>query len=50
MSIHPSFKPQKGGSKKRNVLTRYERIRKMTEKGTFIEGSSPYNLPKTKTS
>jgi small basic protein (TIGR04137 family) len=48
MSIDKSLKRKAGLTRQRCVLTRAERILKMMENGTFPEGRSPFNLPKTR--
>lgn len=44
MSRHPSLKTNKKGAGKRNVLTRFERLALLKEKGTQIK--SALHLPK----
>ena len=47
MSLDRSLKTGSGLSRHRNVLSRAERIGRLTEKGKFdITSSSPLNLPK----
>ena len=48
MSLHRSLKTQPAAlNQHRNVLTRAERITKLTEKDLFVDGeSSPLGLPK----
>lgn len=49
MSLHKSLS---GGSKlsgQRNVLTRAERLQRLTEEGRFVEGDPVYGLPKVRT-
>ena len=48
MSIHPSLKTKSGAlNQHRNVLTRDERVAKLTESERFVGGaSSPLGLPK----
>ncbi len=48
MSQHQSLKVDSVGSKHRNVLSRIERIKKMTEQKRWKEESSAFNLPKMK--
>lgn len=48
MSQHQSLKVDSVGSKHRNVLSRIERIKKMTEQKRWKEGASAFNLPKMK--
>lgn len=48
MSIDKSLKRKGGMSRVRCVMTRAERIAKMMENGTFADGRSPFNLPKTR--
>ncbi len=47
MSIHPSLRPSKGGGH-RSVFKRFERIKILSEKGKWQEGSSVFGLPKVK--
>ncbi len=50
MSIHPSLKGADTLSGERSVLTRVERITKLTQDGKFDEeSSSVWNLPKVRT-
>ncbi len=50
MSIHPSLKGADTLSGERSVLTRVERITKLTQDGKFDEeNSSVWNLPKVRT-
>ena len=47
MSIDNSLKSGSGLAKHRNVLTRTERIAKLSEQGKFdMDGSTPTGLPK----
>ena len=48
MTIDGSLKRKGRLSRSRNVLKRSERIAKMTERGRFEEGDSPFGLPKTR--
>ena len=48
MTIDKSLKVKKGVSRSRNVLTRVERIEKLSEMDKWSEGDSPFNLPKTR--
>ena len=48
MSIDKSLRRKGGMIKQRCVLTRAERIAKMTENGSFTDGRSPFGLPKTR--
>ena len=49
MSQHPSLKVSSAGKRHRNVLKRYERIRKLKEKESWTEGkNSVFGLPKVK--
>ena len=48
MSIDKSLKRKGGMTRTRCVLKRSERILKMLENGTFVEGRSPFALPKTR--
>jgi len=47
MSINKSLKNRKG-NKKKNVLTRLERIKQLVEKGLWKKGDKVSKLPKTK--
>ena len=51
MTMHGSFASKGGFAKKRNVLTRIERIEKLQAKGLWSKDkkSSIYNLPKVRT-
>ncbi|MCD4824128.1 MAG: small basic protein [Phycisphaerae bacterium] len=50
MSIDRSLKSSGGLKGKRSVLTRAERIMKMSEEGKFdAESDSPFGLPKMRT-
>ncbi len=46
MSIDPSLKTKGGMAGHRNVLTRAERIAKLTEQGKFGENATAMGLPK----
>lgn len=46
MSIHKSLMISSKLKRHRNVLKRDERLNIMSEKGTWKEGDSVYNLPK----
>lgn len=47
MSIHPSLRTQPTGLNQfRTVLTRNERITKLSERGDFKDGDSPLGLVK----
>jgi small basic protein (TIGR04137 family) len=48
MSLHPSLKTKPAGlNQHRNVLTRAERIEKLTDENKFeMDSSSPMGLPK----
>ncbi|OGW82170.1 MAG: hypothetical protein A3G33_10615 [Omnitrophica bacterium RIFCSPLOWO2_12_FULL_44_17] len=48
MSQHSSLKNAEGSRKHRNVLKRYERIRKMQETDKWNDRGSIYKLPKIK--
>ena len=48
MSIDKSLKRKGGMTRTRCVLKRSERILKMLENGSFVEGRSPFGLPKTR--
>ncbi len=51
MTMHGSFASKGGFTKKRNVLSRIERIEKLKGKGLWSseKKSSIYNLPKIRT-
>ncbi len=49
MSIDKSLKSRNMLVRKRNVLTRAERLEKLKEKGLWNEGDSIFGLPKVKT-
>lgn len=50
MTMHGSFASKGGFAKKRNVLSRVERIEKLKGQGKWAQGkSSIYNLPKVRT-
>lgn len=48
MSQHPTLRVDKVGVKHRNVLKRYERVKKMQEQNQWEERKSAFNLPKIK--
>lgn len=48
MTIDKSLKIKKGVSRSRNVLTRVERIEKLQSQDRWIEGTSPFSLPKVR--
>ncbi len=48
MSIHSSLRVDKVGSRHRNVLKRYERIKKLKSNEAWSEDKSVYGLPKVK--
>jgi len=48
VSVHPSLKVNKVGTKHRNVLKRYERLEKLEEEERWQADSSVYGLPKVK--
>ena len=48
MTIDKSLKIKKGVSRSRNVLTRVERIEKLQGMDRWVEGTSPFDLPKVR--
>ena len=50
MSLHSSLKTKSGAlNQHRNVLTRAERIAKLLDQGSYVEGeSSPLGIPKVR--
>ncbi|MGL6074339.1 MAG: small basic protein [Fimbriiglobus sp.] len=48
MSIDKSLRTKSGGGTNRSVIKRTERILKMMEDGKWVEGRSPFGLPKTR--
>ncbi|MDA1212608.1 MAG: small basic protein [Planctomycetota bacterium] len=48
MTIDKSLKISRGLIRTRNVLTRAERIEKLTETDRWQEGDTPYGLPKVR--
>jgi small basic protein (TIGR04137 family) len=48
MSIDKSLRRKNSLQRSRNVLTRGERIKVMTDEDRWEEGRSPFGLPKTK--
>ncbi len=48
MSIDKSLKRKSGIVQVRSVLTRVERITKMKELDKWVDGMSPYGIPKTR--
>ncbi len=48
MSQHPSLRFDSVGTKHRNVLKRFERVKKLQEMGKWNDKSTIYNLPKVK--
>jgi len=48
MSIHPTLKVSTAGAKHRNVLKRYERIKKLKADEKWVDERSVFNLPKVK--
>lgn len=48
MSQHPSLRVDKVGTRHRNVLKRFERIKKLQEGERWTEGRTVYNLPKVR--
>lgn len=49
MSIHKSLKLKNTLERQRSVLTRWERIEKLTDQGRFKDGDSVLGLPKVRT-
>lgn len=49
MSIHKSLKQKDTLNRSRSVLTRWERILKLTEDGRWKDGDAPTGLPKVRT-
>lgn len=50
MSLHKSLVSGNRMERTRSVLTRAERIERLTEEGRFIEGETPvFGLPKVRT-
>lgn len=49
MSIHKSLKLKNTLQRQRSVLTRWERIEKLTEQDRFKDGDSVLGLPKVRT-
>ena len=48
MTIDKSLKVKLGSIRSRNVLTRGERIKKLQNEERWMDGRSPYGLPKVK--
>ena len=48
MSQHPSLQIDSVGAKHRNVLKRYERVKKLQEQSKWQERASVFGLPKVK--
>ena len=48
MSQHPSLREDSVGAKHRNVLKRFERIKKLQEQNKWQERTSVFGLPKVK--
>lgn len=48
MSIDKSLKRKGGMTRTRCVMTRNERILKMMEDGKWVDGMSPFGIPKTR--
>jgi small basic protein (TIGR04137 family) len=48
MTIDKSLKVKRGASRNRSVLTRVERIARLTEADAWKEGDSPLGLPKVR--
>lgn len=48
MSQHPSLRVDSVGTKHRNVLKRYERVKKMQEQNKWKDRPSAFGLPKYK--
>jgi len=46
VSIHKSLRTGDATSRGRNVLTRWERVQKLKEKGRWSEGDPVFGLPK----
>jgi len=48
MSIDKSLKRKSGANTNRSVMKRTERIIKMMEDGKWVDGTSPFGIPKTR--
>jgi small basic protein (TIGR04137 family) len=48
MSVHTSLRSKGASGTTRSVMKRFERVRQMMDKGTWIDGRSIYGLPKVK--
>ena len=48
MSIDKSLKRKSGANTNRSVMKRTERILKMMEDGKWVDGTSPFGIPKTR--
>ncbi len=48
MTIDKSLKISRGSIQSRNVLTRVERLKQLTEEERWNKGDSPYGLPKVR--
>jgi len=48
MTIDKSLKISRGAIQSRNVLTRVERLKQLTEEERWNKGDSPYGLPKVR--
>lgn len=49
MSIHKSLKLKNTLARERSVLTRWERIEKLTDEERWVDGDSVMGLPKVRT-
>ncbi len=48
MSIDKSLKRKGGMGRNRCVMKRVERIQKMIDDGKWVDGTSPFGIPKTR--
>lgn len=48
MSIDKSLKRKGGMGRNRCVMKRVERIQKMMDDGKWVDGTSPFGIPKTR--
>ena len=48
MTIDKSLRISRGSIQSRNVLTRVERLKQLTEEERWNKGDSPYGLPKVR--
>jgi small basic protein (TIGR04137 family) len=48
MTIDKSLKVRRGATANRSVLTRAERLSRLTEADRWTEGQSPFGLPKVR--